>query len=1360
MSEIDERLAKMSPLQRAIFALKETQNRLDALEKQQSQPIAIVGMACRFPGDANDPRSYWELLRNGIDAISETPLDRWDVDAFYDPDANAPGKMNTRWGGFLRNIDEFDNHFFSISDREAMRIDPQHRMLLELTWEAIEDSGLRPSSLRGARAGVFIGISHSEYGMMLSTDLAQTDAYVSTGTADCMAAGRIAYAFDFRGPSIAVDTACSSSLVAIHFACQSLRNRESDIALAGGANLLLSPMATINLTKAGFSTPDGRVRAFDASAAGYVRGEGAGVIVLKPLDAAIRDGDPIYAVIRGSAVNQNGFSNGLTAPSRQAQERILRQSYAVAERSPAQVQYVETQGTGTRLGDAIEASALGQVLRQDREPGSRCAIGSVKTNLGHLESASGVASIIKVAMAMQHGELPASLHFKTPNPDIPFDELPLRVQDRLEPWPASEQARLAGVSAFGFGGSNAHVVLEEAPAAKPRDKGTASDSSAQLLLISARTDNALRQLADKYTDFLKSDSSSWRDICYTAAARRDHHDCRVAILASSPSAAADAIRTLAETGQSPAASCGRKPFGRELKPALHFDGQTEAWRKARPQLARLIADWNSKERTDLDAAAKSTLGHDIAAILADDTVWEARRTAIPAMVALQLLMTTWWRSRGFAPQVVVGESAGEFAAACAAGILTVEETLRIAAESASGETSQAASAIVPRAAAIPFLSAVDGQARAGADLNASYWQRCIREQATVNSAAMKNLASRQIDVCLSIGSPLPTDETSGVSLPFANVSSLASEAHETGIPWSAIGQLYAAGVDFSWDHVAPEGGCHVSIPTYAWQRQRLWATSTRWEAIVRPKRDSAVAETKQEETPASEEADPLAKTRRGEIRQRPELNTPCELPRTALETALARSWSEILRIEPVGIHDNFFELGGDSLQATILLNRLQDQLGEIVHVLVLFRAQTIHDLAEYLRQSYPEAVRRLYPGEIVPETKEAVAEQTFRIGDEEVEASRRLADSVAPNRVLAPITGRKNRRAVFVLSPARSGTTLLRVMLAGHPRLFSPPELELMAFDTMTARQHAYEGVEGVWLDGAVRALMEATNCSLEEARATVSRMEANNETTQQFYRILQDSIGDRWLVDKTPSYSGQLHALSRIEEMFDEPLYIHLLRHPCGMIHSFVDYRLHLTYDARYKIKMQSPFSPQQIAELVWIISHQNIVQALRPIPADRCHRLRFEDMVTRPEETMVSLCEFLGLEYHADMIHPYENRDMKMTDGVTAEGRMQGDQKFIVKHKSIDPSVAYAWRKHMGTDFLGPPARRLAAEFGYEDVETSLQNSPPAAADQKAPLALVTGEAEPFEATDLLERLDDLSDDEVLSLLKSNMDDEALHD
>ena len=323
MDDLAERLKSMTPLQRAVFALKETQARLDAIEQKRSEPIAIVGMACRFPGRADSAAAFWRMLCEGVDAIGEVPADRWNADAFYDPDPAAPGKMSSRCGGFLERIDEFDNHFFGISDHEAPRIDPQQRLLLELAWEALEDAGLPPRSLRGAKIGVFVGISMSEYGMMLSNDLAQTDAYAAAGTSLCLAANRLSFAFGWHGPSFALDTACSSSLVAVHLACQHIRNGDCEAAVVGGSNLLLSPIGTVNLTKAGFCATDGRIRAFDDAASGYVRSEGAGLVVLKPLSAALKNNDPIYALIRGSAVNQNGSSNGLTAPRRAAQELVL-----------------------------------------------------------------------------------------------------------------------------------------------------------------------------------------------------------------------------------------------------------------------------------------------------------------------------------------------------------------------------------------------------------------------------------------------------------------------------------------------------------------------------------------------------------------------------------------------------------------------------------------------------------------------------------------------------------------------------------------------------------------------------------------------------------------------------------------------------------------------------------------------------------------------------------------------------------------------------------------------------------------------------------------------------------------------------
>ena len=435
-----------------------------AEQRYETEPIAIIGIGCRFPGLAPDPESFWQLLRNGVDAITEVPANRWDINNFYDPNPGIPGKMNTRWGGFLEQVDQFDSHFFGISPREAARIDPQQRLLLEVAWEALEDAGQVPDQLSNTKTGVFIGISSNDYSrLQFSSSNALADAYATAGSALSIAANRLSYFFNFRGLSIAVDTACSSSLVAVHLACQSLWREESTLALAGGVNLILSPTITISFTKAGFMAPDGRCKAFDAKANGYVRGEGAGIVVLKPLFEALSDGDPIYAIIRGSAVNSDGRTNGLTAPNQSAQEDVLREAYRQSRVLPRQVQYVEAHGTGTLLGDVIEVKALGNVLAIDRPPGSYCVLGSVKSNIGHLEAAAGIASLIKVTLSLKHRLLPPSLHFCDPNPHISFDKFPLRIQQSLGSWPEESCSLLAGVSSFGFGGTNAHVVLEEAP---------------------------------------------------------------------------------------------------------------------------------------------------------------------------------------------------------------------------------------------------------------------------------------------------------------------------------------------------------------------------------------------------------------------------------------------------------------------------------------------------------------------------------------------------------------------------------------------------------------------------------------------------------------------------------------------------------------------------------------------------------------------------------------------------------------------------------------------------------------------------------------------------------------------------------
>ncbi|MCA9976486.1 MAG: polyketide synthase, partial [Anaerolineales bacterium] len=374
------------------------------MEQAQSEPIAIVGMSVRFPGSANSPAAFWELLRDGVDAITEVPSQRWDIDAYYDPDPDAPGKMYTRWGGFIDNVDQFDPAFFNVSPREAISMDPQQRLLLETSWEALESAGLAPDAVAGSKTGVFVGISTGDYGQMQNqaNDLGEIDAYVGTGTTFSVAAGRLAYVLGVHGPALAVDTACSSSLVALHLAAQSLRAKQSDMALAGGVSLILAPEGTIYMSKSRALAADGRCKTFDADADGYVRGEGCGVVVLKRLSDAQRDGDPILAVIRGSAINHDGRSSGLTVPNGAAQRAVIEAALADAGGlAPEQIAYVETHGTGTPLGDPIEVRALAATLGKGRAADNPLLLGAVKTNIGHLEAAAGIASLAKVVLSLQ-----------------------------------------------------------------------------------------------------------------------------------------------------------------------------------------------------------------------------------------------------------------------------------------------------------------------------------------------------------------------------------------------------------------------------------------------------------------------------------------------------------------------------------------------------------------------------------------------------------------------------------------------------------------------------------------------------------------------------------------------------------------------------------------------------------------------------------------------------------------------------------------------------------------------------------------------------------------------------------------------
>lgn len=649
------------------------------------EPIAIIGVGCRFPG-AKNPEEFWQLLCNGVDAITEVPADRWDVDALYDPNPGSLGKMNTRWGGFLEQVDQFDPQFFGIAPREAVYMDPQQRLLLEVAWEALENSGQVIEQLARTNTGVFIGIGNYDYSRLLAKDLARVNAYIGTGNAFSIGANRLSYLFDFRGPSMAIDTACSSSLVAVHLACQSLHNGESNLALAGGVNLLLSPELTIAFSQSQMMAPDGRCKTFDATANGYVRGEGCGIVVLKRLSDALRDSDTIVALIKGSAINQDGLSNGLTAPNGPSQEAVIRQALTNAGVTPAQIGYVEVHGTGTSLGDPIEAKALGAVLATSRPPGSFCAVGSVKTNIGHLEAASGIAGLIKVALSLQHRQIPPSLHFHQINPYIPIDRLPLKVQQTLGVWPQVDRSALAGVSSFGFGGANAHIILEEAPqvqTTQPQENDPSSFDRAYLLPLSARSYEALRSLARSYQKFLTlraSDSTvSLQDICYTASIRRTHHDHRLSLVFHSREELIERLEAFLQEGFRSGLSFTHKQRNRRPKLVFVFSGQGPQWWAMGREL------WHCEPivRTTLEQCNQLLRSYAswslIDELMADESQSRLAETEIaqPAIFALQVALAALWKSWGVEPSAIVGHSVGEVAAAHVAGVLSLEDAVRV-----------------------------------------------------------------------------------------------------------------------------------------------------------------------------------------------------------------------------------------------------------------------------------------------------------------------------------------------------------------------------------------------------------------------------------------------------------------------------------------------------------------------------------------------------------------------------------------------------------------------------------------------------------------------------------------------------------
>ncbi|MGF2039365.1 MAG: type I polyketide synthase [Nostoc sp. CmiVER01] len=765
MDQISERFSHLSPLKQAFLKLEEMQSKLEAMERRQNEPIAIVGMACRFPGGA-DLESFWQLCKDGVDAIKEVPSNRWDLNIHYDSNPASAGKIYTRRGGFLERVDEFDAAFFGIAPREVVSLDPQQRLLLEVSWEALENASQAPDKLHNSSSGVFVGINSDDYKQLqlMSGDAANLNAYTFTGNTASVAAGRLSYFLGLQGPTLAVDTACSSSLVAVHLACQSLRNGECRLALAGGVNLMLSENLNIVLCRMQALSPDGYCKTFDAEANGYGRGEGCGIVVLKRLTDAIADNDNILAVIRGTAINHDGRSSGLTVPNGLAQQALINTALANGRVEPAQISYVEVHGTGTALGDPIEVEALASVLGKGRSPNQPLVLGSVKPNIGHLEAAAGIAGLIKVVLAMQHREIPPHLHLKKLNPAIAWEELPVAIPTDLTPWPSIDsQRRIAGVSSFGMSGTNAHIVLEEAGelGSQHRRATETFERPQHILTLSAKNEIALQELAQRYCDYLTANpTESLADICFTANTGRSHFEHRLAIVADSLSSLHQQLET-SDVDEYSVKSA--HPHNRKI--AFLFTGQGSQYinmarelYQTQPTFRACIDQCEEILRPYLETSLLDVLyPSETANAKLDQTAYTQ-----PALFAVEYALAGLWQSWGIRPTIVMGHSVGEYVAACIAGVFSLEDGLKLIAERgrlmqalpSGGEMAvvfsdlkQVTTAVAPYAEQIS-IAAINGPE------SIVISGRCEAVQAVLAKLEAKGIETRQLKVSHAFHSPL------------------------------------------------------------------------------------------------------------------------------------------------------------------------------------------------------------------------------------------------------------------------------------------------------------------------------------------------------------------------------------------------------------------------------------------------------------------------------------------------------------------------------------------------------------------------------------------------------------------------------
>ncbi len=827
------KLSELSTLKLAFAAKQFEQN----IQIAGAEPIAIIGMGCRFPGGSQDPEKFWELLENGKNAVTKIPQTRWDMSDYYDADPDMPGKMNVKHGAFISSIEEFDASFFGITPREAINMDPQQRLLMEVAWEALEYANISPKSLRKIPAGVFVGISTFDYALLRARTQSQNeiDAYFTSGAVLSVAAGRLSYALGLSGPSMSVDTACSSSLVSLHLACQSLRKHECDIALAGGVSLMASPDFFINFSKARMLALDGKCKTFDALADGYVRGEGCGIIVIKRLSDAISAGDNILAVIRGSAINQDGASGGLTVPNGPSQEQVIKNAIHGCGVLPDQVSYIEAHGTGTSLGDPIEIGAIANVFGK-RKQENPLFVGSVKTNIGHLEAAAGVAGLIKVVLSIQNKIIPPHLHFKTPSPYIPWDKISVKIPTNTNSWDPINKKRIAGISAFGFAGTNAHVVVEEAPSLPTSKKGKVKyRRPLQLLNLSAKSETALHEQAARYAEFIDNNSDYLlHDICASANKGRTHFSHRLSIVAETRDQFLNKLNAFKNDRDPDRQTIFTGSYKSRPELIFSFPDQKTLFSgmglqlyETQPLFSKAIDKCNEILADDWGLSLVDALHWDIKKLSSVDK----EKFLLPALFSVEYALATLYLDWGLIPDALMGTGVGEYTAACIAGVFNLEDALKLVSSKARPTLNGSINIVKNISFSSPqimIISSLSGEIAPKDIETPAYWinqniesDHFFRSSDSLNS--MKN------PIFLEIGPESAPPGPSSALLEHSNsecLPGLCQKNDDRQILLKNMAVLYVKGADIDWPAFEKDSPyTPVRLPFYPFQRKKYWITA-------------------------------------------------------------------------------------------------------------------------------------------------------------------------------------------------------------------------------------------------------------------------------------------------------------------------------------------------------------------------------------------------------------------------------------------------------------------------------------------------------------------------------------------------------